>query len=74
MNACVIKEQVLSVTAGIVLARMQKVIGVNILILSHSIQTTYNIVEINLNALDDLVAMRIPRSTILLAVEQSLCF
>lgn len=55
MNACVIKEQVLSVTVGIVLARMQKVIGVNILILSHSIQTTYNIVDINLNAVDDLV-------------------
>ena len=55
MNAFVIKEQVLSVTAGIVLARMQKVIGVNILILSHSIQTTYNIVDINLNAVDDLV-------------------
>ena len=56
MNACVIKEQVLSVTAGIVLDRMQKVIGVNILILSHSIQTTYSIVDINLNAVDDLVA------------------
>ena len=55
MNACVIKEQVLSVTVGIVLGRMQKVIGVNILILSHSIQTTYNIVDINLNAVDDLV-------------------
>ena len=55
MNAFVIKEQVLSVTAGIVLARMQKVIGVNILILSHSIQTIYNIVDINLNAVDDLV-------------------
>jgi hypothetical protein len=55
VNAFVIKEQVLSVTAGIVLARMQKVIGVNILILSHSIQTTYNIVDINLNAVDDLV-------------------
>ena len=55
MNAFVIKEQVLLVTAGIVLARMQKVIGVNILILSQSIQTTYNIVDINLNAVDDLV-------------------
>jgi hypothetical protein len=55
VNAFVIKEQVLSVTAGIVLARMQKVIGVNILILSHSIQTIYNIVDINLNAVDDLV-------------------
>jgi len=40
VNACVIKEQVLSVTAGIVLARMQKVIEVNILILLHGIQTT----------------------------------
>jgi len=32
VNACVIKEQILTVTVGIALAHMQEVIGVNILI------------------------------------------
>jgi len=36
VNACVIKEQILTVTVGIALAHMQEVIGVNILILLHA--------------------------------------
>lgn len=43
VNACVIKERILLVTAGIALARMQEVIEVNILILLNGIQTTYYI-------------------------------
>ena len=37
MNACVIKEQILTVTVGIALVPMQEVIGVNILILLHAL-------------------------------------
>jgi len=37
VNACVINEQILTVTVGIALGPMQEVIGVNILILLHAL-------------------------------------